>query len=47
MFAGTGLPRLPARRAVPELTRSADIQLNKRLSLRRHLEMVSQPQIAD
>jgi hypothetical protein len=24
---------------VPELTRSADIQLNKRLSLRRHLEM--------
>jgi hypothetical protein len=32
---------------VPELTRSADIQLNKRLLLRRHSEMLSQPQIVD
>jgi hypothetical protein len=31
--------------AVPELTRSADIQLNKRLSLRRYRDMLSQPQI--
>ena len=31
--------------AVPELTRSIDIQLNKRLSLRRHPGMLSQPQI--
>ena len=28
---------------VPGLTRNADIQLNKRLSLRRHSEMLSQP----
>jgi hypothetical protein len=37
--------RCPFFRAVPELTRSADIQLNNRLSLRRHREMLSQPQI--
>jgi hypothetical protein len=36
---------LGCRCAVPELTRSADIQLNKRLALRRRLEMLSQPQI--
>jgi hypothetical protein len=39
--------RCPFSRAVPELTRSADIQLDKRLSLRRRLEMLSQPQIVD
>jgi hypothetical protein len=38
---------LGCRCAVPELTRSADIQLNKRLPLRRHLEMLSQPEIVD
>jgi hypothetical protein len=38
---------LGCRCAVPELTRSTDIQLNKRLPLRRHLEMLSQPQIVD
>jgi ATP-dependent DNA ligase len=32
---------------VPELTRSADIQLNKRHSLRRHFKMLSQPPIVD
>jgi hypothetical protein len=47
---GYGLKRSGVRPAlfslaVPELTRSADIQLNKRLSLRRHREMLSQPQI--
>jgi hypothetical protein len=35
----------PSLRAVPELTRSVDIQLNKRLSLRRDPEMLSQLQI--
>jgi hypothetical protein len=39
--------RVRSLRPVPELTRSADIQLNKRLSLRRRLEMLSQPQIVD
>jgi hypothetical protein len=34
-------------RAVPELTRSADIQLNKRLLWRRHPKMLSQLQIVD
>jgi hypothetical protein len=42
--ANSSPSRTPAT-AVPELTRSPDIQLNKRLSLRRRLEMLSQPQI--
>jgi hypothetical protein len=36
---------LPACCAVPELTRSPDIQLNKRLSLRRLPEMLPQPKL--
>jgi hypothetical protein len=37
----------PRPSQVPELTRSAGIQLNKRLSLRRQFEMLSQPRRVD